>query len=58
MALSSKTYTKVRVRIEAATREQLALAAKEMQVELIRVRQLNGIKSGFLGIGTRTVLVK
>ena len=53
-----KCYTTVRVRIEAATREQLALAAKAMQVELKRIRAIQGVKTGFLGTGIRVMEVK
>jgi ribosomal protein L5 len=51
-------WTKVRVRIEAETREHLALAAKAMQVELTRIREFRGIKTGFTGTGIRLLEVK
>lgn len=58
MAPLPKCYTSVRVRIEAETREHLALAAKAMQVELKRIREFKGVKAGFTGTGIRVLEVK
>lgn len=53
-----KAYATVRVRIEAETRQQLSLAAKVMQVELKRIREFKGVKTGFTGTGIRVLEVK
>ena len=55
-----KCYTTVRVRIEAETREHLAMAAKVMQIDLIRVRELKrpGLKTGYIGTGKRILELK
>lgn len=53
MARGVVSWTTVKVRIEADTREQLALAAKSMQIELKRVRELKrpGLRELFFGVG-------
>lgn len=56
--MKKTSFVSVRVRIEAQTREQLALAAKEFQIKLDRVKELKGIKNTWFGSGIRKLEVK